>query len=104
MLTPQRSHLYYGFLRNLFYDRVEFDGTSAREDALRRTLTRREILRVSGAGLACASLLAGRERRGIDLREDPGKYKDIARDEPDFVKRMFDDYVLGDTGGPLPRY
>jgi hypothetical protein len=91
-------------LRNPFYERVKLDGTRAREDALRRTLTRREFLRATGAGLAGTSLLAGCERSGVDLREDPGMYKDIAGDEPGFVNRMFDDYVLGGAGGPMPRY
>jgi hypothetical protein len=101
---PQRFRVCYGSLRNPFYERVKLDGTSAREDALRLTLTRREFLRATGAGLASASLLAGCKRSGVDLREDPGLYKYIAGDEPGFVKRMFDDYVLGDAGGPMPRY
>jgi hypothetical protein len=45
----------------------------------------------------------GTEARLYDLREDPGMHEDIAGDEPKVVKRMFDDYVLGDAGGPLPR-
>ena len=31
-------------------------------------------------------------------------YRDLAADQPRVVKRMFDDYVLGDAGGPLPTY
>jgi len=31
-------------------------------------------------------------------------HNDIAGNEPDVVKRMFNDYVLADAGGPLPRY
>jgi hypothetical protein len=30
--------------------------------------------------------------------------EDIAGDHPDIVRRMFDDYVLADAGGSLPRY
>ena len=41
------------------------------EEKLRRTLTRREFLKVSGAGVAGASLLAGCERPGI-LPDLPG--------------------------------
>src|SRR3712207_4465844 len=41
------------------------------EERLRRTLTRREFLKMSGAGVAGASLLAGCERAGV-LPELPG--------------------------------
>ena len=42
------------------------------EERLRRTLTRREFLKISGAGVAGASLLAGCERPGVlpDLLHD----------------------------------
>jgi arylsulfatase A-like enzyme len=46
----------------------------------------------------------GTEVRLYDLREDPGMYEDVAGDLPDIARRMFDDYVLEDAGGPLPRY
>jgi hypothetical protein len=46
----------------------------------------------------------GTEARLYDLREDPGMYEDIAGVLPDVTRRMFDDYVLEDAGGPLPRY
>ena len=46
----------------------------------------------------------GTEARLYDLREDPGMYEDVAGDRPDVARRMFDDYVLKDAGGPLPRY
>jgi hypothetical protein len=39
-----------------------------------------------------------------DLREDPGMDKDIAASNPEVVERMWDEYVLADAGGPLPRY
>jgi arylsulfatase A-like enzyme len=38
-----------------------------------------------------------------DLRSDPGMDDDIAADNPDVVKHMFDDYILKDAGGSLPR-
>jgi arylsulfatase A-like enzyme len=38
-----------------------------------------------------------------DLRRDPGMNEDIAGDNPDVVKHMFDDYILKDAGGSLPR-
>jgi arylsulfatase A-like enzyme len=46
----------------------------------------------------------GTEARLYDLREDPGMYQDVAGDRPDVARRMYDDYVLKDAGGPLPRY
>ncbi len=39
-----------------------------------------------------------------DLRNDPQMNTDIAGDNPDVVERMFDDYVLKDARGDLPRY
>jgi hypothetical protein len=30
--------------------------------------------------------------------------EDVAAAHPDVVRRMFDEYVLGDAGGPLPTY
>jgi len=38
-----------------------------------------------------------------DIQKDPGMNDDIAADHQDIVDRMFDDYVLKDAGGPLPR-
>jgi arylsulfatase A-like enzyme len=46
----------------------------------------------------------GAEARLYDLRTDPQMNTDIAGDNPDVTRRMFDEYVLGDAGGPLPRY
>jgi hypothetical protein len=46
----------------------------------------------------------GSEAKLYDLREDPGMDKDIASANPDVAKSMWNDYVLGDAGGPLPRY
>jgi hypothetical protein len=40
----------------------------------------------------------------FDLREDPEMRQDIAVGHPDVVGRMFDEYVIGDAGGPLPEY
>jgi arylsulfatase A-like enzyme len=39
-----------------------------------------------------------------DLTADPDMNRDVAGDHPDMVRRMFEEYVLGDAGGPLPRY
>jgi arylsulfatase A-like enzyme len=46
----------------------------------------------------------GTETKLYDLREDPGMYKNVAGEHPNVTRRMFDDYVLGDAGGPLPSY
>jgi arylsulfatase A-like enzyme len=44
------------------------------------------------------------EARLYDLRRDPNMDRDIASKNPGIVKKMFDEYVLADAGGPLPRY
>ena len=41
--------------------------------------------------------------RLYDLRSDPDMDKNIAGDNPDIVKQMFEDYILEDAGGQLPR-
>jgi arylsulfatase A-like enzyme len=46
----------------------------------------------------------GSEAKLFDLANDPGMNLDVAGDHPDVVRRMFDEYVLKDAGGPLPRY
>ena len=46
----------------------------------------------------------GSEAKLFDLRSDPGMEKDIAAANQDVARRMFDDYVIGDAGGPLPTY
>jgi arylsulfatase A-like enzyme len=44
------------------------------------------------------------QTRLYDLSADPDMKTDIADANPDVARRMFDDYVIGDAGGPLPRY
>jgi arylsulfatase A-like enzyme len=46
----------------------------------------------------------GTKARLYDLGEDPALKNDIAGERPDVVRRMFDDYVLKEAGGPLPNY
>jgi hypothetical protein len=41
--------------------------------------------------------------RLYDLDSDPAMNDNIASDNPDVVKKMFDDYILKDAGGSLPR-
>ena len=42
------------------------------------------------------------QARLYDLRSDPGMERNIAGGHRDIVRRMFDDYILEDAGGPLP--
>jgi arylsulfatase A-like enzyme len=46
----------------------------------------------------------GSEARLYDLTNDPEMNEDVAGDDTDMARRMFDEYVVGDAGGPLPRY
>jgi arylsulfatase A-like enzyme len=46
----------------------------------------------------------GDETKLYDVNQDPGMRKDLARERPETVKDMFEDYVIGDAGGPLPNY
>ncbi|MDQ3791725.1 MAG: sulfatase [Actinomycetota bacterium] len=46
----------------------------------------------------------GTEARLYDLSADPRMDSDVAGANHAVVKRMFDEYVLGDAGGPLPTY
>lgn len=116
----------------------------------RRTLTRRDFLKVAGAGAAGATMLGaagcgavtssltqmpeeylpsggsrvayhdhvwarderyvmfarhdGAEAKLFDLTSDPKMNKNIAGNNSDVVKNMFQGYVLKDAGGPLPSY
>jgi arylsulfatase A-like enzyme len=40
----------------------------------------------------------------FDVREDPNMDRNVAGDNPDVVRSMWNDYILKDAGGPLPRY
>lgn len=46
----------------------------------------------------------GSDAKLYDLKEDPDQQKNIAWRKPEVVKRMFEDYVVKDAGGPLPTY
>jgi arylsulfatase A-like enzyme len=46
----------------------------------------------------------GTDARLYDLRADPSMDTDLAGERPDVAKQMFEEYVLVDAGGPLPRY
>jgi len=44
------------------------------------------------------------EAKLFDLESDSDMENDIAGGNPGIVRRMFEDYVLADAGGPLPKY
>jgi len=44
----------------------------------------------------------GAEAHLYDIESDPGMDNNISSDNPEVVKKMFDDYVLKDANGPLP--
>jgi arylsulfatase A-like enzyme len=46
----------------------------------------------------------GAEAKLFDIKEDPDMNRDIAGSNPDVVKRMYNDYIVKDAGGPLPTY
>jgi arylsulfatase A-like enzyme len=46
----------------------------------------------------------GEKARLYDLAADPAMDQDVAAKYPSVVRRMFDEYVIGDAGGPLPIY
>jgi arylsulfatase A-like enzyme len=46
----------------------------------------------------------GSEAKLFDLTSDPRMDKNIAGNNPDVVKRMFQGYVIKDASGPLPSY
>jgi len=46
----------------------------------------------------------GVEAKLYDIQADPEMNVDIAGQNPDIVKRMFEGYILRDAGGPLPVY
>ncbi|MDP9412461.1 MAG: sulfatase [Actinomycetota bacterium] len=50
------------------------------------------------------SLNDGSDAKLYDVRADPEQRNDLAADEPNIVKRMFEGYILRDAGGPLPTY
>ncbi len=53
---------------------------------------------------AMTSLNTGSGARLYDLQKDPGMNKDIAAQHPEIARRMYDEYVKKDAGGPLPTY
>jgi arylsulfatase A-like enzyme len=46
----------------------------------------------------------GSEAKLFNLTEDPNMNRDVAGERPEVVSSMWNDYVLKDAGGPLPKY
>jgi hypothetical protein len=46
----------------------------------------------------------GTEAKLFDAREDLAMNNDVSGKHPDIVRRMFEEYVIRDAGGPLPSY
>jgi hypothetical protein len=53
---------------------------------------------------AMFSLYDGSDPHLFDLDEDPKMDKNIASANPAVVKKMFNEYIIKDAGGPLPHY
>jgi arylsulfatase A-like enzyme len=68
------------------------------------TLGYSEFVWARDEGYAMFGRNDGEKTRLYNLREDPNMDEDVAAKHPDVIKRMFDDYILEDAGGPLPIY
>jgi arylsulfatase A-like enzyme len=68
------------------------------------TLGYSEFVWARDEGYAMFGRNDGEEARLYDLLADPKMDRDVAAKRPDLVRRMFDEYVIGDAGGPLPTY
>jgi arylsulfatase A-like enzyme len=68
------------------------------------TLGYSEFVWARDEGYAMFGRNDGEEARLYDLLADPKMDRDVAAKRPDVVRRMFDKYVIGDAGGPLPTY
>jgi arylsulfatase A-like enzyme len=68
------------------------------------TLGYSEFVWARDEGYAMFGRNDGEEARLYDLLADPKMDSDVAAKRPDVVRRMFDKYVIGDAGGPLPTY
>ena len=83
---------------------VLLDGGDPEQERPHFTLGYDEYVWARDDRYAMISRNDGAEAKLFDIQEDPGMDTDIASDNQDVVRRMFDDYVIGDAGGPLPRY
>jgi arylsulfatase A-like enzyme len=83
---------------------VIFDGGKDLEPRPHFTLGYSEFVWARDEGYAMFGRNSGTRARLYDLSADPKMDEDVAAAHPDVVRRMFDEYVLGDAGGPLPTY
>ena len=83
---------------------VLFDGGKDLEPRPHFTLGYSEFVWARDEGYAMFGRNSGTRARLYDLSADPKMDEDVAAAHPDVVRRMFDEYVLGDAGGPLPTY
>jgi arylsulfatase A-like enzyme len=68
------------------------------------TLGYSEFVWARDEGYAMFGRNDGEEAKLYDLLADPKMDSDVAAKHPDVVRRMFEEYVIGDAGGPLPIY
>jgi arylsulfatase A-like enzyme len=68
------------------------------------TLGYSEFVWARDEGYAMFGRNDGEEAKLYDLLADPKMDRDVAAKRPDVVRRMFDEYIIGDAGGPLPTY
>ena len=83
---------------------VLLDGGTPEQERPHFTLGYDEFVFTRDDKYAMISRNDGAEAKLFDLEEDPGMEKNIAAGNQDVARRMFDDYVIGDAGGPPPRY
>lgn len=68
------------------------------------TLGYDDYVRTQDDQYAMISRNDGSSAKLYDLQEDPEMKNNIASANPEIVRKMFEEYVLEDAGGPLPRY
>jgi len=83
---------------------VAFDGGKELEPRPHFTLGYSEFVWARDEGYAMFGRNNGTRARLYDLSADPKMDEDVAAEHPGVVRRMFDEYVLGDAGGSLPTY
>ena len=84
---------------------VLFDGGNKElEPRPHFTLGYGEFVWARNEGYAMFGRNNGARARLYDLTNDPNMNEDVAGSNRDVVRRMFDEFVLGDAGGPLPTY
>jgi arylsulfatase A-like enzyme len=83
---------------------VLFEGGQPAEERAHFSLGYHDYVWTRDESYVMVSRNDGSEAKLYDLRTDPNMDEDVAGEHPDVVRRMFEEYVLADAGGPLPRY